>query len=174
MKNKEKLNILILCSLLFLFACGTSDVEQSYEENEISMEEPEEETPSIEETETAQESEAVSEEAEQWTDTFYVPADELQGNYLGYSFIRLPRTASVTYYEQDMPYLLDEDMVGKGIYISDYMCETEVFLGNILKDVVTNRGIVSGENRQYFTENALQHLADTKWESLDTEWEPDL
>ena len=174
MKNKEKLNILILCSLLFLCACGTSDVEQSYEENEISMEEPEEETPSIEETETAQESEAVSEEAEQWTDTFYVPADELQGNYLGYSFIRLPRTASVTYYEQDMPYLLDEDMVGKGIYISDYMCETEVFLGNILKDVVTNRGIVSGENRQYFTENALQHLADTNWESLDTEWEPDL
>ncbi len=184
MKNKEKFNILILCGLLFLSACGASDESQADEENEISMEEPveetgsetiyeteqEEETSSIEETETAQE----SEDDEEWTDTFYVPADELQGNYLGYSYIRLPRTASITYYEQDMPYLLDEDMVGKGIYISDYMCETEVFLGNILKDVVTNRGTVSDENRQYFTENALQQLADTNWESLDTEWEPDL
>ena len=174
MKNKEKLNILILRGLLFLSGCGASDVLQPYEENDISAEEPEEENISIEETETAQESEAVSEEAEQWTDTFYVPADELQGNYLGYSFIRLPRTATVTYYEQDMPYLLDEDMVGKGIYISDYMCETEVFLGSILKDVVANRGAVSDENRQYFTEYALLQLADTDWKLLDAEWEPDL
>ena len=44
MKNKEKLNILILCGLLFLSACGASDESQADEENEISMEEPEEET----------------------------------------------------------------------------------------------------------------------------------
>ena len=174
MKNKEKLNILILCGLLFLSACGASDEEQSYEENEISMEEPEEETPSIEETEPVQEFEQVDKDDEEWKDTFHVSADGLQGNFLGYSFIRLPRTASVTYYEQDMPYLLDEDMVGKGIYISDYMCETEVFLGNILKDIVISRGTLSGENRVYFTEYALQQLADIDWELLDAEWEPDL
>lgn len=42
-RKLKKLYILILCSLLFLYACGASDVPQSYEENDTSMEEPEEE-----------------------------------------------------------------------------------------------------------------------------------
>ncbi|MBD5493447.1 MAG: hypothetical protein HDR12_03435 [Lachnospiraceae bacterium] len=43
-KNLKKLYILILCSLLFLFGCGVSDKPIQYEENDISIEEPEEET----------------------------------------------------------------------------------------------------------------------------------
>lgn len=169
MKNKEKFSLLILCSLLLLSACSSSDASQPYEKNDIYMDEPEEET------ELSQESEIVSEDTEECKDTFYVPADELQGNLLGYSLIRMPPDPeSNMHYEQDMPYLLDEDMVGKGIYISDYICETEVFLGDILKDILTSRGVVSGENRQYFTDYALEQLSDTNWESLDAEWEPDL
>ena len=41
MKNKEKLNILILCSVLFLSGCGASDAPQSYGESDIPIEEPE-------------------------------------------------------------------------------------------------------------------------------------
>ncbi|MDE7258734.1 MAG: hypothetical protein K2N77_05795 [Lachnospiraceae bacterium] len=126
----------------------------------------------MKETEPAYDPEVVS-DAEQWNNRIYVTADEMQGNILGYSLIRMPPNPENMYYEQDMPYLLDEDIVGKGIYVSDYMCETEVFLGNILKEVLAGRGAVSTENRQYFTDYALQQLADTGWESLDEEWEPD-
>ncbi|MCM1251970.1 MAG: hypothetical protein NC321_04050 [Clostridium sp.] len=174
MKNKEKLNLIILCGLLFLPACGVSDAPMIYEESDISVEKSEE-SPSIERKEIAQESETLGEESEQWKDRIYVTADGMWGNILGYSLLRMPpNPGNNMYYEQDMPYLLDEDMVGKGIYISDYMCETEVFLGNILNDVLTNRGAVSYENKQYFTEYALQQLANTNWESLNAEWEPDL
>ena len=142
--NKEKLSIFILCSILFLSACGASDEPQPYEENGISAEKSEEETSSIEETAPVQESETVSEEAEEWKDYFHVSADKLQGNILGYSLLRFsPDPESSMEYKQDRAYLLDEDMVGKGIYISDYMCETEVFLGNILKDIMISHGAVS-------------------------------
>lgn len=117
--------------------------------------------------------EAVSEDIEQWKDRLYVNADEIQGNILGYSLFRMPPIPENNmFYEKDMPYLLDENIVGKGIYVSDYMCETEVFLGDILKEVLTSRGAVSDENRQYFTEYAMQQLGGTDWKSLDAEWNP--
>ena len=173
--DKEKLSIFILGSILLLSACAASDEPQPYEKNGISIEEPEEENSFKEETEPAQEPEAVSEEAEEWKDYFHISADKLQGNILGYSLLRFsPDPESSMEYKQDRAYLLDEDMVGKGIYISDYMCETEVFLGNILKDIMISHGAVDGENKQYFTDYALQQLVNTNWESLDKEWEPDL
>ena len=49
--NKEKLNLLILCGLLCLSGCGISDAPQPYGKNNISMEEPEEETDTVEEEE---------------------------------------------------------------------------------------------------------------------------
>ncbi len=49
--NIEKLNILIFGGLLFLSGCGASDAPQSYAENNISMEEPEKETDTVEEEE---------------------------------------------------------------------------------------------------------------------------
>ncbi|MDE6739766.1 MAG: hypothetical protein K2K07_11810 [Lachnospiraceae bacterium] len=184
-KINKALNIFILFGILLLPGCGVSDASIQYEDYNVSIEEPkesskimdettpEEDTLPIEKTEPAHDPEVVSDDAEQWNNRIYVTADEMQGNILGYSLIRMPPNPENMYYEQDMPYLLDEDIVGKGIYVSDYICETEVFLGNILKEVLTGRGAVSTENRQYFTEYALQQLADTGWESLDVEWEPD-
>lgn len=105
----------------------------------------------------------------------HVTAEELQGNILGYSLLRYsPNPENAMYYERDMSYLVEEEFVGKGIYISDYMCETEVFLGSILKEVLADRGVVSGENRQYFTEYALGQLKEVEWETLDAQWSPDL
>ena len=183
-KINKALNIFILFGILLLPGCGASDAPIQYGDSSVSIEEPkesggimnettlEEDTLPIEETEPAHDPETVSDD-EQWNNRIYVTADEIQGNILGYSLIRMPPNPENMYYEQDMPYLLDEDIVGKGIYVSDYICETEVFLGNILKEVLTSRGAVSTENRQYFTEYVLQQLADTDWESLDEEWEPD-
>ncbi len=119
--------------------------------------------------------ERVWQNIEQGENKIYVTADELQGNILGYSLIRMPPVPeNDMYYERDLPYLLDEELVGKGIYISDYLCETEVFLGNILKEVLTQRGKVSDENRPYFTEYALRQIEETEWETLDAEWKADL
>lgn len=41
-RKLKKLYILILCSLLFLYACGASDMPIQYEENDIFVEESEE------------------------------------------------------------------------------------------------------------------------------------
>ncbi|MBD5516835.1 MAG: hypothetical protein HDR06_19940 [Lachnospiraceae bacterium] len=183
-KINKALNIFILFGILLLPGCGASDAPIQYGDSSVSIEEPKENSEimdetkfeegdlPIEETESAHDPEAVSDD-EQWNNRIYVTADEMKGNILGYSLIRMPPNPENMYYEQDMPYLLDEDIVGKGIYVSDYICETEVFLGNILQEVLTGRGAVSTENRQYFAEYALQQLADTGWESLDEEWEPD-
>lgn len=117
--------------------------------------------------------ETVHEENEQWNRRIYVTAEEMQGNILGYTLIRMPPNPANMYYERDMPYLLEKDMVGKGIYISDYVCETEVFLGNILKEVIRERGVVNSGCRQYFTEYALQQLEDEDWSLLDETWQAD-
>lgn len=175
--------VIIIC--VFLSSCGAANTSTQYGDYNISREktkenseivseiEPIEDAILTKETELAHEPEDVSENVEQWSNRIYVTVDEMQGNILGYSLIRMPPNPENMYYEQDMPYLLDEDVIGKGIYVSDYMCETEVFLGNILKEALMGRGAVSTENKQYFTKYALQQLADTDWGLLDEEWEPD-
>lgn len=111
----------------------------------------------------------------QGEEQIHVTADELQGNILGYSLLRYsPYPEDNMYYEKDMPYLVEEELVGRGIYISDYMCETEVFLGSLLKEVLADRGTVSDKNRPYFTEYALRQVEDTDWEALDADWDADL
>ncbi len=163
MGHKEMLNIVVFIGLL-LTGCGISKDSTPCDNDNISIEKSveRENNTAVEETEDTQ----------QWADRIYeVTADNMQGNILGYSLIRRPPNPDNMYYERDMPYLLEESMVGKGIYISDYMCETEVFLGNLLKEVLMGRGAVSDENRPFFTEYALQQLEGTDWEALDAGWE---
>lgn len=127
---------------------------------------------SIVKSESALASASSKEDTKQWPDRIYeVAADNMQGNILGYSLIRQPPNPENRYYERDLPYLLEEGMVGKGIYLSDYMCETEVFLGSLLKEAIKCRGMLSEENRQYFTEFALRQLEETNWDTLDADWE---
>ena len=101
-------------------------------------------------------------------ETIDVAEEHVQGNVLGYS---LHRDLPNIWYERDPDYLIRQDMVGKGVFVSEHMCETEVFIGQLLKEILAERGQVSGENRQYFTDWAVFQLEETDWESLDEDWE---
>lgn len=109
-------------------------------------------------------------EDEKWKKVITVTPQQVQENILGYSLL-LPPPGYEMYYEQDMPYLVDEAAVGNGVFVSEYLCETEVFLGELLRDVLDKRGEVSDENRKYFTDWALQQLEKSEWERLNPTWE---
>lgn len=160
---KKKIYILILLSLIVLSACGNTNCRLNTKNPSNKLEE-----------ETATMIESVKElpKKEVWSDKIYVTEQQPQGNILGYSLKR--NQVLNMWYEKDLPYLLDEASVGRGIYISEYMCETEVFLGSILKDMLVRRGKVNSEQKQYFTDWALEQLALTGWDLLDEQWKPDL
>ncbi len=160
---KKKIYILILLSLIVLSACGNTNCRLNTKNPSNKLEE-----------ETATMIESVKElpKKEVWSDKIYVTEQQPQGNILGYSLKR--NQVLNMWYEKDLPYLLDEVSVGRGIYISEYMCETEAFLGSILKDMLVRRGKVNSEQKQYFTDWALEQLALTGWDLLDEQWKPDL
>lgn len=156
MGHKWTRKVIFFCGLLFLSGCWMVSATVSNQYSDALIEKPEENNKETIETrhekstnskEASYGSKTVYEENKQWDKRIYVTAEELQGNILGYTLIRMPPNPENMYFERDMPYLLEEGMVGKGIYISDYVCETEVFLGNILKEVIRGRGVVNGEYR---------------------------
>ena len=182
MKRKaRRLKYIVIC--MFLFAGCQKTYDPGEEPIEAVVEtEAYDDTQITDDVQTTEEASMASEE-EEWVwqnfnkkeNKIHVTADELQGNILGYSLLRYaPSPDDHMYYERDMSYLVEEELVGNGIYISDYMCETEIFLGNILKELLAYRGAVSDEDKQYFTEYALRQIEDTDWEALDAEWEADL
>lgn len=177
MNSRKKLWIFLLFYLLILLGgCNASD---DFLENEVTntaanTDSEESETELVQASVAEEVLEDTSEEDEQWSKRIYVTADQLQGNILGYSLIRMPPDPLTNmYYERELPYLVDEAVMGNGIFVSEYMCETEVFLGNILKEVLAERGKISVENERYFTEYALQQLKETDWSLLDEDWEID-
>lgn len=103
-------------------------------------------------------------------DKIEVTSEHIQGNILGYSLIR---TAEGISYVRDPDYLIEKAAVGKGIFVSEHMAETEAFLGMILMDVLEGRGEIAEENKKYFTDWAVWQLNETDWQLLDKEWEPD-
>ena len=76
-----KLNILILCGVLFLSGCGVSDAPQPYEENNISMEEAEAET-NVAEEETIEE--AKTEPLEKFS--YYIESANLYDSVYAYIY----------------------------------------------------------------------------------------
>lgn len=155
MKDKKKpFFTLVLLSLLILSACGKPDCKLE------------------ERIEVVSEVETESVKDDIWPDKIYITEEQFRGNILGYSLKR--NQVLNMWYEQDMPYLLDETAVGDGMFVSEYMCETEVFISSVLKDVLINRGKVNSEQKQYFTDWALEQLALADWDLLDEQWSPDL
>ncbi len=146
-----------------LSACGKTDCRLNTEESDSKL---------AEETEAMSEAAIKSLEDEVWPDKIYVTEEQLQGNILGYSLKR--NQVLDMWYEKDMPYLLDEEVVGQGVFISEYMCETEVFISSVLMDVLISHGEVDSEQKQYFTDWAIEQLALTDWDLLDEQWSPDL
>ena len=146
MKHKEIFSALILGSLLLLSGCGASDMPKMKEADitpDVETEERGEDTVITGEMLADSDSSAENEEflnEEEWVwqnvnkseNAIHVTADQLQGNILGYSLLRYsPNPENQMYYERDMAYLVEEEFVGKGIYISDYMCETDSILRNM-------------------------------------------
>lgn len=164
MKDKKKnLYILILLNLIVLSACGNTDCRLIAKNPDNKL---------AEETTTMFESVKELPKEEVWSDKIYVTEEQLQGNILGYSLKR--NQVLNMWYERDLPYLLDEASVGQGVYISEYMCETEVFIGSVLKDILVRHGEVNSAQKQYFTDWALEQLTLTDWDLLDEQWKPDL
>ena len=88
-------------------------------------------------------------------------------NILGYT---LMRTTGNTWYEEDPDYIVDKDMLGKGIFISEHMSENEVKLGSLLRESVESRGDVPEANRTYFSDWALSQIEAADFTVLDDTW----
>lgn len=165
--NKKKYVILFWLTLLILSGCTVCEKFLYYESRDGVTETKDD----VEEKEY--EAEIVQRDKELEKRKIPISPQQMQGNIVGYSFIRMPPNLSVMYYAQDLPYLLDEAVVGKGVFISEYMCETEVFIGKVLNEVLTKRGRISNESREYFTDWALQQLKEIDWSRLETDWKID-
>lgn len=93
----------------------------------------------------------------------------IDGNIVGYTY----KNRWDAGYVRDPDYILPEELIGRGIYVSEHMAETEIFLGQQLQELLTEKGIVHKEDRQYYTDWALQQLGEVNWELLDDGWEPE-
>lgn len=161
--KKKTFFTFVLLGLLTLSACGKADCRLNAEEPDGQLKE---------ENAAIYEMEKESIKDEVWSNKIYVTEEQLQGNILGYSLKR--NQVLNMWYEQDMPYLLNEASVGKGVFISEYMCETEVFIGSIIKDILMSHGEVNSEQKQYFSDWALEQLTLVDWDLLNKQWSPDL
>lgn len=176
MNDRKKIWIFLLLYLLILSGCSVPNDFTGHEDADIAMDmdAKELEGEAVQNFVMAEAEDGTSESDGQWGKRIYVTKEQLQGNILGYSLIRMPPDPLTNmYYEQEILYLVDEVTVGNGIFVSEYMCEVEVFLGNILKEVLAGRGEISNENERYFTEYALQQMKETDWKLLDEDWELD-
>lgn len=97
--------------------------------------------------------------------------EEPRENMIGYTLMK--NEDGTTVYRKDPDYLLQEELVGRGIYVSEHMCEVEAFLGQKVIEVLLDRGKTDEEGRQYFTDWAVHQLEETDWEILGEEWKPD-
>lgn len=92
---------------------------------------------------------------------------EFEGNRVGYSVYN---GQTSRYYREDLPYLVEEEYVGKGIFVSEYISESEVFLGRVLQQIIEQRGKIDSELSFYFTPYAREQLLEVDWELLEENW----
>ena len=161
MKKQQFFILIIVCTFLLTACAQGVDVK---DKPDPPMFEPD--TTSI----AAPVSEEILPQITDWQDKLVVTAKQVQGNALGYSLFR---TAGEISYVRDADYLIEENAVGNGIFISEHMSETEAFLGHILIEALNNRGEIAEENKPYFTDWAIQQLIGTNWQLFDKDWTPD-
>ena len=141
MKKQQFFILIIVCTFLLTACAQGVDVK---DKPDPPMFEPD--TASI----AAPVSEEILPQITDWQDKLVVTAKQVQGNALGYSLFR---TAGEISYVRDADYLIEENAVGNGIFISEHMSETEAFLGHILIEALYNRGEIAEENKPYFTDD---------------------
>ena len=152
-----KVTLLLFCLFLLLYACGEKQAVKS--QIELS------ELKKMTQSETS-----VSIGKMDWTDCIPIEPEEIKENIIGYTLMRTPEGV---YYVRDSDYLLEKDIIGKGVFVSEYVNEIEVFIGQILINVIKGRGTIVEEDKQYFSDWALEQVQGTDWKALDTGWRPD-
>ncbi len=66
--------------------------------------------------------------------------------------------------------MVEEDYVGKGVFLSEYVSESEVFLGRVLQQIIKGRGKLDDEGSSYFTPYAKRQMKEADWELLEEDW----
>ncbi len=99
---------------------------------------------------------------------FSIEPEQVKENLMGYT---LMRTTEGVYYVEDSDYLLEKDIIGKGVFVSEHISEMEIFVGRLLMNVIEGRGVISEEEQQYFSDWAMEQIQKTDWKSLNAEWE---
>ncbi len=113
---------------------------------------------------------------EYWSDCIRMEvadgSESFNENVVGYTLWNYTMGNLSNYY-LDPDWVLPEELAGRGVYVSEHMCEVEAFLGGKLAALLTDRGAVREEDRQYYTEWATQQLSTADWSALDKGWEVD-
>lgn len=71
-------------------------------------------------------------------------------------------------------YLLEKYFVGKGVFQSEYIRETDALVAGLLMKTIEQQGRISEDIRQYFSEWAMEQLQEADWEQLNESWMADL
>lgn len=82
-------------------------------------------------------------------------------------------TADYANEPDEAEYLLEYYKVGEGVFISEYMKETEAFIGQLLMETVENHGEIPEAERDCFSEQAQMQLEEIGHGSLDAGWMAD-
>ena len=111
---------------------------------------------------------------ERGADRITVSPGQVIGVIAGYTFERTERETksgidTVLTYVRGTDALLPADVVGNGVYVSEHVQETGMFLGEMFGGVLDGAGRVEAEQAAYFSQEALAQLQTWDWERL-AEW----
>lgn len=111
---------------------------------------------------------------ERGADRIAVSPGQVIGVIAGYTFERTEKETergidTVLAYVRGTDALLPAEAVGNGVYVSEHVQETGMFLGEMFGGVLAGAGRVEAEQAAYFSEEALAQLQAWDWERL-AEW----
>lgn len=74
---------------------------------------------------------------------------------------------------EEPEYLLEKEFVGKGVFRSENMTETDAFIAGLLMEAIGQQGRMPEGTDRYFSEQAIGQLQETDWTLLHESWVAD-
>lgn len=74
---------------------------------------------------------------------------------------------------EEPEYLLEKDFVGKGVFQSEYVKETDAFIAGLLMEAIEQQGRMPDDLSRYFSDQAIEQLLETDWTLLHESWVAD-
>lgn len=74
---------------------------------------------------------------------------------------------------EEPEYLLEKDFVGKGVFQSEYVTETDAFIAGLLMEAIEQQGRIPEGISRYFSDQAIGQLQETDWTLLHESWAAD-